>query len=146
MDFVDNSNTYNDIVSLVTYSGKDKSTTWGWRDLNDPVMGGLSKSTFTVDKSAGIATFEGTVEIVPSLKAPGFCVAETTDGLGITARANDAAGRTHLLLEVRSSIAYDGFKVSLAADTLNPQFKSFKANFAAPVSDDFITVAVPFAD
>jgi hypothetical protein len=138
--------TYNKNVDLVTYDGKDKSTNWGWRDLNDPVMGGLSKSTFTVDKDAGIATFEGNVAIVPSLKAPGFCVAETTDGLGVTARANDAKGNTHLLLEVRSSIAYDGFKVSLAADTLNPQFKSFKANFAAPVSKDFIQVAVPFSE
>ena len=47
---------------------------------NDPVMGGRSKSTFSVgDDGAGnhnIGLFSGDVAIVPSLKAPGFCDAE----------------------------------------------------------------------
>jgi len=49
-----------------------------------------------------------------------------------------------LLLSVKSKVAYNGFKISLAADTLIPQFFSYKADVSIPVSDDFITVYMPF--
>merc|ERR1712137_654654 len=88
----------------------------------------------------------GKCAIVPSLNAPGFSVAETTDGFGITKKGIDASGKSHLVMDVRSSIAYDGFKISLAADTLNFQFASFKANLDIPVTDDFITISVPFSE
>ena len=41
----------------------------------DPVMGGKSSSTFTVERNLGV--FAGVVRIVPSLKAAGFCNAQT---------------------------------------------------------------------
>lgn len=41
-----------------------------WTTLNDPVMGGKSTSSLTIDE--GIASFRGTCAIVPSLNAPGF--------------------------------------------------------------------------
>lgn len=48
-----------------------------WQVTNDPVMGGRSKSSFTVGTdgagSSNIGLFTGDVAIVPSLKAPGFC-------------------------------------------------------------------------
>jgi len=48
-----------------------------WRVTNDPVMGGRSKSSFTVGTDGAgnknIGLFAGDVAIVPSLKAPGFC-------------------------------------------------------------------------
>ena len=48
-----------------------------WRVTNDPVMGGRSKSQFTVGTDGAgnknIGLFSGDVAIVPSLKAPGFC-------------------------------------------------------------------------
>lgn len=132
-------------VDLVTYSGKDKSSTWSWKVLNDPVMGGQSTSTWHINKTLGVAVWDGETKIVPSLKAPGFCNAETTNGLGVLTKANDAAGFTHLLLRVRSTKPYEGFKVSFAADTLNPQFNSFKSEFNVTRHDGvWHTVAVPF--
>mmetsp|Transcript_12472 Transcript_12472/g.43650 ORF Transcript_12472/g.43650 Transcript_12472/m.43650 type:complete len:277 (-) Transcript_12472:148-978(-) len=167
-------------IELVTFDGAN-GTTFKWKDLNDPVMGGRSSSTWSIDTSAGQAHWNGTVRIVPSLKAPGvrqrrrnlldlpprrchacqrdrqcrhaharpasapqFCNAETTDWIG---KFNDASAFTHLLLRVRTTTpTYGGFKVSFAADTLNPQFKSFKAPFAVPASaaGKWTTVAVPF--
>ena len=48
-----------------------------WKVTNDPVMGGRSKSHFTVGTDGAgnkdIGLFTGDVAIVPSLKAPGFC-------------------------------------------------------------------------
>lgn len=132
-------------VDLVTFDGSDEKTSWSWKDLNDPVMGGQSESTWTINKTAGVAVWDGEVKIVPSLKAPGFCNAETTSGLGVLRKANDASPFTHLLMRVRSTIEYDGFKVSLAADTLNPQFDSFKSEFNVTRHDGvWHTVSVPF--
>jgi len=51
-----------------------------WRVINDPVMGGLSTSTFKDENDMGV--FAGTVRIVPSLKAPGFCNAEAVAPFG----------------------------------------------------------------
>lgn len=150
-------------VDIVTFDdrGESSSTTatnWNWRSLNDPVMGGLSESTFTIKDN--IAIFEGHVNIVPKLDAPGFCLAETTDGEGglLPKAGIDAAGTTHLILDVRSTVAYTGFKISIAADTLDPQFKSFKAGFnvpsptsttmtpAGPVDDyTWTTIKIPFS-
>merc|ERR1719498_1166336 len=132
-------------VDLVTFDGEDKSTTWTWKDLNDPVMGGQSESTWHINETLGAAVWDGETKIVPSLKAPGFCNAETTNGLGVLTKANDAAGFTHLLLRVRSTKPYTGFKVSFAADTLNPQFSSYKSEFNVTRHDGvWHTVAVPF--
>jgi hypothetical protein len=79
--------------------------------------------------------------------SPGFSFLQTTNGLGVFGYANDASDFTHLLLTFKSYVAYEGFKVSIAADTLNPQFKCHKADVNIPVStDDFITVAIPFTD
>lgn len=91
-----------------------------------------------------MAHWNGTVRIVPSLKAPGFCNAETT---GWFTHFNDASAYTHLVMMVRTDTpGYAGFKVSFAADTLNPQFQSFKTEFAVPESESgkWTTVAVPF--
>ncbi len=132
-----------DYVDIVTFDGA-KSTTYTFHDLNDPVMGGLSKSTFTVDKTGGFAVFNGTVAVVPSLKAPGFCNAET---LNPFAKFADASGKTHLWIKARTTTPnYPGYKVSLAADTFNPQFKSFKANFDLKGNDGktFEWVGIPF--
>lgn len=53
----------------------------------------------------------------------GFSTLETTNGLGVFGYANDASGYTHLLITVKNHVAYNGWKVSVAADTINPQFK-----------------------
>lgn len=131
-------------ATLASFDGAE-GTTWHWRLTNDPVMGGLSTSSFSVELSRKVAVFNGTVAIVPSLKAPGFCTAATSDGFGITARFNDASPFSHLLLRVRSSTpAYKGWKVAFAANTLNPQFMSYKARFKLQPTRDWQTVAIPF--
>merc|ERR1719316_1537839 len=50
-----------------------------WQQQNDPVMGGKSTGTFTIQGSTGI--FDGDVVDVPSLQAPGFIKATASVGL-----------------------------------------------------------------
>jgi hypothetical protein len=107
-------------------------------------MGGNSFSTFRVT-AQNTGSWNGTVAIVPQLQAPGFCTLATSDGFGITAKFPDVSAYTHLLLRLRSRTpSYRGFKVSFAANTLNPQFKSYKARFALAEHSDWQTVAIPF--
>ena len=80
-----------------------------------------------VEATSGRSVFQGTVRIVPFLQAPGFCLVQTEDVFLV--KFPDLSGSTHLQLLVRSAIAYNGFKVTFAANTLDPQFKSFKADF-----------------
>lgn len=54
-------------VTLVSFS--DPALDQKWSDMNDPVMGGKSHSTFS--KSSEFGTFSGLCAIVPFLKAPG---------------------------------------------------------------------------
>merc|ERR1711988_1081214 len=116
-------------------------------EVNDPVMGGRSNATFSLNQADGYAVFDGHAAIVPSLKAPGFCNAETTDGLGVLSRGADLSGTSHMLLKVRhTGPGYAGYKVSFAADTLNPQFRSFKAGFQIKTPGQWEVVAVPFSD
>jgi peptide methionine sulfoxide reductase MsrB len=130
-------------TNLVTFDGAD-GTTFNWKLVNDPVMGGLSNSTWNIDVSGGIARWSGEVKIVPSLQAPGFCNAETTDGMGIKKIFNDVSQYSHLEIKARASMDADGYKVSFAADTLNPQFASFKAPFELPGDNQWHLIAIPF--
>jgi len=59
-------------VPVATFDGKD-GTTYQWTTINDPVMGGVSHSEFTVDQEKQQGHWFGAVEVVPSLQAPGFC-------------------------------------------------------------------------
>jgi hypothetical protein len=83
-------------VTLITFDGA-AHTTFKWVAENDPVMGGVSHSTFTVKDDVGV--FDGAVEIVPSLKAPGFCFLHS-DGVGAFSSAKD---QTHLELTLRNA-------------------------------------------
>jgi peptide methionine sulfoxide reductase MsrB len=138
-----------DHADLVTFDGMDKETNWKWEEVNDPVMGGQSTGTFKIDEQTGVATFHGDCKIVPSLKAPGFCNAKTTDGGLFPGKhfKDDRAAKFldgGLSLLVRSTVEFDGFKVTFAADTANPQFKSFKAPFNVTADGTWQEVFVPF--
>jgi hypothetical protein len=113
--------------------------------VNDPVMGGVSHATFKVNTQAGTASFTGDCKIVPKLKAPGFCNAETTNLLK-TAPDASAYLKDSLLINAKSTVAYAGFKVTLAADTLDRQFESYKAPFQVPADGQYHVVAVPFSE
>lgn len=57
----------------------------------------------------------------------------------------DARDTTHLLIKVKTSTPeYLGYKVSFAAHTISPQFKSFKANFNVSQANVWTIVAVPW--
>jgi len=60
-------------VLLVT--SNPESDAQAWETSDDPVMGGVSSSTYTIGN--GYGEWEGEVLDVPSLEAPGFCSLRT---------------------------------------------------------------------
>lgn len=136
----------------VTYLAKFDGaniTTLRWDETNDPVMGGKSIGTFSVDEDNKKGIFNGTCAIVPSLKAPGFCNVISKQSLfkkfpDVSEFLNGA-----LMLKVRSDTPeYKGFKVGFGAKDIprssvygNP---SFKAPFTVS-GTDWQVVAVNFS-
>jgi hypothetical protein len=57
----------------------------------------------------------------------------------------DASGSTHMIIRARSTSDYKGYKVSFAADTLNKQFKCFKADFLMQNNGEWEDIAIPFS-
>ena len=98
----------------------------------------------------------GTVKDVPSLQAPGFIKAASYSRNG---KFNDASAAISgdLILEVRSSTAeYTGFRISVAAGTLSPEYACasggvnplsggcFKTKYSVPTGGEFSEVRIPF--
>ena len=68
-------NSISDETLLLDFTKSDLSTTsTRWSLTNDPVMGGVSYSTWIPDYDNQKGTWNGTVRIVPSLSAPGIVV------------------------------------------------------------------------
>jgi hypothetical protein len=131
-----------DKLKLATFDGA-KETTADWKDLNDPVMGGASTSTFKVstDKTG---VFNGTCAIVGFLKAPGFAK------IVGSAKFADITGYDNIALMVRSSTPdYKGFKVAFAAPGIPKTSlyggSSYKAGFNL-TGGDWQLVEVPLTD
>merc|ERR1711971_595410 len=82
-------------IMLATFDGA-KASTLNWKEMNDPVMGGKSTGTFTIDKDKEVGVFNGTCAIVPSLKAPGFITAAATGSMA------DISNCQNLVLNVNS--------------------------------------------
>lgn len=81
-----------------------------WLENNDPVMGGKSHGNWSVVDANGesFGRFQGAVEDVPFLKAPGFCRAVT-----ISPMMKDASEYWGLVITVRTTTPnYKGFKLS----------------------------------
>jgi hypothetical protein len=132
-------------VPLTSFDGDDVSTQ-GWRAMNDPVMGGKSKATFTVAGDAGV--FDGAVAIVPSLQAPGFCTMETN-----RVSFPDISGADALEVVARQTSDYKGWRFTIGDAPRNPDSGApffvkgqYKANVAIPVSEEFQTITIPFTD
>jgi len=130
-------------LKLATFDGADQ-TTVAWKDLNDPVMGGASTSTFKVtgDKTG---LFNGKVAIVSFLKAPGFA---KIVGAKSDFTFADITGYDNVALRVKSSTPdYKGFKVEFAAPgipkTSTFSGGSYKADFNLTSSADWQVVEVP---
>merc|ERR1711998_287316 len=139
-------------TSLVTFDGAEGST-FDFKALNDPVMGGKSSGTWTVSSGAGV--LDGEVVNVPSLTAPGFIKAAAD---GTFPDASSAFGGS-LVLTVRSSTPeYAGFRVTFVSGATSAAFACsaggslplsrgcFKAKFSVPAGSDFTEIKIPFSD
>lgn len=136
-------------IPLVTFDGTTPQRTW--HTENDPVMGGVSESTWHLgpsreDGNKTVGLWKGVTRIVPSLNAPGFTIAmteqpplvkqfpdiSTTSGLALT--LNNVGGNV------------TSFKVAFCDSRLNLyrcQFGTFKASFELKPGG-FKRVFVPF--
>jgi len=138
--------------TLVTFDGA-QGTTFDFKALNDPVMGGKSSGTWAVQDGFGV--LDGEVVNVPSLSAPGFIKAAAD---GKFPDASSAFGG-NLVLKVRSSTPdYVGFRVTFVAGATSASFACaaggslplsrgcFKAKFSVPSGSDFTQIKIPFTD
>ena len=89
-------------ITLVTFDGAE-STSHKFTEMNDPVMGGRSTGTFSVQNGLGI--FDGQVVDVPSLSAPGFIKADTDKG-----DFPDISSCSSIVIEANTSDPYDGYR------------------------------------
>mmetsp|Transcript_32752 Transcript_32752/g.75771 ORF Transcript_32752/g.75771 Transcript_32752/m.75771 type:complete len:235 (+) Transcript_32752:62-766(+) len=148
------SSTSADTTTLVTFDGADDATNFVWYDMNDPVMGGASTSTFKIEEDSGSGVFNGTCAIVESLAAPGFCKAYTYHPLGHDEVFPDASAHIDGGLTIKLSTTspdYTGFKVAFSATDIpiiagsHTAYGTFKAPFAVGATTDVQTVTVPFS-
>jgi len=136
--------------ALVTFDGAS-GTTFKFVELNDPVMGGKSVGTWSLGKGFGI--LNGQVNLIPSLKAPGFIKAAADGKFADVSEFLDGS----LVLSVRTSTPeYAGFRVTFVSGTLSPSFACaggggiplsrgcFKEKFSVPAGSDFVDVKIPF--
>lgn len=116
-----------------------------WNAQNDPVMGGQSTSTFTIND--GVGTLNGTCAIVPKLSAPGFITARTSDSIKFP-DISSCAGLSITSKSQSTPANYEGYRISFGSDSsflsCGKFFaRGFKSNFAAG-EGEFKTVQIPF--
>ena len=133
-------------IALVDFTGEDPTTTFQWRAQNDPVMGGQSYSTVTVEH--GLLNFTGRCAIVPSLQAPGFITAVSGNQRASEADPtfNDVSSCEGLKINAKSVNAYGGFRVSFGhAHPIGGKFFAYgyKAHFS-PTVGSYGDITVPF--
>eukprot|EP01063_Lacrimia_lanifica_P031486 TRINITY_DN51_c1_g1_i1.p1 TRINITY_DN51_c1_g1~~TRINITY_DN51_c1_g1_i1.p1 ORF type:complete len:669 (+),score=242.37 TRINITY_DN51_c1_g1_i1:46-2052(+) len=129
-------------VPLVTFDGTGEKTAHTFRETNDPVMGGRSTGTFSVQDGAGV--FDGNVVDVPFLKAPGFIKANADPS-----DFADISSCKSIVINAKAAAKYDGYRISIGTKR-NPSCSFFssgyKAHFNAPVSDDFQDIKIALSD
>jgi hypothetical protein len=129
-------------IPIATFDGAEGTGKWDWETVNDPVMGGVSKSSFHVDGKVGI--WSGDVKIVPFLKAPGFCTLRAP-GFRKTAKFPDLSSSDGLVVRTAASQGLKDFRVTLSTDGAGRgMFRdmSYSAEFRA--TEDFEDVFVPW--
>merc|ERR1711953_306488 len=123
----------------------------GFKELNDPVMGGKSTGTWSLGNGFGI--LDGEVVDVPSLSAPGFIKAAGDGTFPDISQFADG----NLVLSVRSSTPeYAGYRVTLVSGAVSADFACagggslplsrgcYKEKFTVPAGSDFVDVKIPF--
>ena len=113
-----------------------------WTEKNDPVMGGKSTGTFSIQN--GLGKFVGEVVDVPFLHAPGFITSQTSDHKVFP----DITSCQALQIIAKSNTNYSGYRISFGkAHAPGGKFFAFgyKANLDnVPTGDDFGKVTIPF--
>lgn len=92
-------------IKLVDFA--EESNFRVFNQMNDPVMGGKSYGTFYMDEEAGLGIFQGRVNIVPSLSAPGFSVASSVNDYP------DIRSCQAIAIWANSSNSYTGYRFGL---------------------------------
>mmetsp|Transcript_91363 Transcript_91363/g.126862 ORF Transcript_91363/g.126862 Transcript_91363/m.126862 type:complete len:242 (-) Transcript_91363:108-833(-) len=122
-----------------------------WEEQNDPVMGGRSTGTFTIEN--GVGKFEGEVVDVPFLQAPGFLQARSAGGPS-GEEFPDISRCSALQIVAKSNTPYQGYRVSFGKAHA-PGGKLFAYGYKASFSlegqrkkdkDGFALVTIPFND
>jgi hypothetical protein len=118
-----------------------RQSTHSWRAKNDPVMGGKSHGSVSIENGVGI--FDGEVVNVPFLQAPGFITMETSGGV-----YPDVSSCVGLKLTLRSRQDYAGYRFSFGnVHVPGGRFAfGYKTNLNPPVGNDFGEVEIPFTD
>merc|ERR1711904_762665 len=136
--------------SLVTFDGAEQ-TSFDFKALNDPVMGGKSSGTWALGSGFGI--LDGEVVDVPSLSAPGFIKAAADGSFPDISAFADG----NLVLSVRTSTPdFAGYRVTFVSGAISPNFACagggslplsrgcYKQKFSVPAGDDFVEIKLPF--
>jgi hypothetical protein len=136
--------------ALITFDGAEE-TSFSFKALNDPVMGGKSSGTWALGSGFGI--LDGEVVDVPSLSAPGFIKAAADGTFPDISSFADGS----LVLSVRTSTPeYSGYRVTLVSGATSTDFACaaggslpfsrgcFKDKFSVPAGSDFVDVKIPF--
>mmetsp|Transcript_30536 Transcript_30536/g.34819 ORF Transcript_30536/g.34819 Transcript_30536/m.34819 type:complete len:297 (-) Transcript_30536:220-1110(-) len=119
-----------------------------WKTLNDPVMGGKSYSSLSID--GGVAKFTGKCAIVPSLQAPGFITMETGGQFGErAAKIPDVSTCSGFEFQLKTNTDYAGYRVSFGK--AHPKGGRFAYGYKAPLPMDILpsvgefgSVTIPF--
>jgi hypothetical protein len=119
-----------------------------WKEMNDPIMGGRSTGTFSIEEDRGVGVFTGAVKDVPFLQAPGFIQVRTIDKIVWP----DVTLCQALELELRTNDndPYAGYRVSFGT-THAPGGKFYAKGYKAtlqnvPNGGDFEKIQIPFRD
>lgn len=118
-----------------------------WREMNDPVMGGRSRGSFNVKD--GVATFEGSVEIVPFLRVPGFIQARVTEDSHASKGFPDVSSCQAIALTLRTNASspYEGYRFSFG-NAHAPGGKHFAYGYKTTLKripvEDFEEVVIPW--
>lgn len=116
-----------------------------WEEMNDPVMGGKSTGTFTVEN--GIGKFEGEVVDVPFLHAPGFIQVRTAT-MEIYPDVSSCTA-LEIVAKASSNEDYQGYRISFGnAHAPGGKYfaRGYKANLKGVPTHDFGAVTIPFKD
>lgn len=143
--------TANAKMTVLSSFDESKGPVWEWKDMNDPVMGGGSSSTFVVDHAQKVGVFNGTCAIVKFLKAPGFAKSFTEPVSG--GKFPDVSAFVNGTFQLRARTTtpgYKGYKLAWSATGVPPSSRyvpvgSFKAGFEL-AGTNWQVVKIPMKD